>query len=288
MAKLVALALSGRMTAIDMTPPVRTMSGALLRGAGAILVAITWISAMIFGAYILAHYGGAVQDGALDRWNKVLPRLYEPGAVAAMLGIGLHFAAGAVLLLAGPVQLLSAIRDRVPALHRWTGRIYVTCALVAGLGGLSFILLKGTIGGMAMNIGFGLYGALMAICAAQTLRYALARDLDTHRAWAVRLFALAIGSWLYRMDYGFWSLLTNDAGHTKDFRGWFDVVMAFFFYVPNLLVAELFIRGREAQAKPWAKGFAAVVLLAAAGFVGLGTYYFTLYAWGPGILARFS
>lgn len=276
------------MAAVGIETPERTASAVLLRGAGAILVAITWLSAMIFGAYILAHYGGAVQDGALERWNTVLPRLYEPHDLAAMLGIGLHFAAGAVLLLAGPVQLLSAVRERVPVLHRWLGRIYVICAMVAGVGGFVFIVQKATIGGPVMNLGFGLYGVLMALSAAQALRYALDRDLVRHRAWAMRLFALAIGSWLYRMDYGFWSLLANDAGHTKDFHGWFDAVMAFFFYVPNLIVAELFIRGRRVAASPASRIVAALVLLVAAGFVGLGTYYFTLYAWGPGILSRFS
>lgn len=276
------------MTTMNLEAPARTASGALLRGVGAILVALTWISAMIFGAYILAHYGGAVQDGALERWNAVLPRLYEPRTPWAMLGIGLHFAAGAVLLLAGPVQLLSAVRDRVPALHRWTGRVYVACAMVAGIGGLTFIVLKGTIGGTVMDLGFGLYGALMALSAGQTLRFALARDREAHRAWAIRLFALAIGSWLYRMDYGFWSLLANDAGHQKDFHGWFDGVMAFFFYVPNLIVAEFFIRGGRVGASPWTRGLAALAVLVAAVLVGLGTYYFTLYAWGPGVLARFS
>ena len=34
-------------------------------------------------------------------------------------------------------------------------------------------------------------------------------------------------------------------GHTKIFDGPFDVAMAFFFYVPNLAVAELFIRARQ-------------------------------------------
>lgn len=34
-------------------------------------------------------------------------------------------------------------------------------------------------------------------------------------------------------------------GHTGHFSGPFDIVMAFFFYVPNLLVAELFLRASK-------------------------------------------
>lgn len=107
-----------------------------------------------------------------------------------------------------------------------------------------------------------------------------------HRAWALRLFALAIGSWLYRMDYGFWLLLTDGAGHTRDFRGPFDLVMAFWFYVPNLLVAQAFIGARRVTATPAMRMAAAGVLAAATGFLLLGTYFFTRYYWGPAILER--
>jgi hypothetical protein len=101
-----------------------------------------------------------------------------------------------------------------------------------------------------MNIGFGLYGVLMFISAIATYRYAVVRDLDKHRAWAVRLYTLAIGSWLYRMDYGFWLLLTDGLGHTRTFSGPFDKVMAFFFYIPNLLVVEAFVRASNFKASP--------------------------------------
>ncbi|MEI9977119.1 MAG: hypothetical protein WDO73_36755 [Ignavibacteriota bacterium] len=51
----------------------------------------------------------------------------------------------------------------------------------AGLGGLGFIAMKGTIGGGAMTVGFALYGALMVLAAVQTYRYARSRQLDAHR-----------------------------------------------------------------------------------------------------------
>jgi hypothetical protein len=62
--------------------------------------------------------------------------------------------------------------------------------------------------------------------------------------------------------------------------------MAFFFYLPNLLVAEAFIRARRITAGPAWQFAAAAVLAGATGFLALGTYYFTRYYWGPAILAR--
>jgi hypothetical protein len=110
--------------------------------------------------------------------------------------------------------------------------------------------------------------------------------MEAHRAWALRLFALAIGSWLYRMDYGFWMMLADGAGHRGDFRGPFDRVMSFFFYLPNLLVVEIFLRARRVSASPVLRLAAATVLVGASAFLLLGTYYFTKIYWGPAILDR--
>jgi Predicted membrane protein (DUF2306) len=249
------------------------------------LVCTVWISATLFGMYIVAFYVGALVDGQVAQWNQNLPGLYEPHSPTATSGLGLHFLAGGVILILGCIQLIGRVRTRWPALHRWLGRIYVSAALLAGLGGLTFILVVGTIGGRIMDVGFGLYGALMVLAAVQTYRYARARSLTLHRAWALRLFALAIGSWLYRMDYGFWLLLGGGRGHTHDFRGPFDQLMAFFFYVPNLLIAEAFIRAQSA-ASPKIRLAAAGLFAGATSFLLLGTYYFTKLYWGPAILHR--
>ena len=261
-----------------------SVSAKSLRWSSVVLATTVWVSAGLFGLYILTFYASALYAGNLARWNQVLPRLYEPGTTTATSGIGLHFAAGGIILVLGSIQLLDSVRVRFPALHRWLGRLYVLSCLLAAVGGLAFIAIKGTIGGVAMNIGFALYGILMFVSAIQTYRSAVARNIDKHRLWSLRLYALAIGSWLYRMDYGFWILLTNGLGHTRSFSGPFDSVMAFFFYIPNLLVVEAFVRASQYKASPILRLSASVVLLLATGFLGLGTYYFTLYYWGPAIV----
>lgn len=266
--------------------PRRTASEKVLRWSATALVATVWISATLFGLYILAFYAGALADGEMEAWNRILPRLYERDTPAATAGIGLHFAAGGIILALGCIQLIGAVRDRWPAVHRWTGRVYVVASMLAGIGGLTFIVSKGTIGGAVMDAGFALYGVLTVLAAVQTIRHARAGRMEAHRAWALRLFALAIGSWLYRMDYGFWVMLTDGVGHEKYFTGPFDRVMAFWFYLPNLLVAEAFIRGRRAATRPTVRLAAAGVLVVATGFLLLGTYYFTKMYWGPAILAR--
>jgi hypothetical protein len=257
-----------------------------LQWAARALTATCWISAALFGLYILAFYAAALVDGNIASWNQSLPRLYESHTPAATAGIGMHFAAGGIILALGCVQFVEWIRSGYPAVHRWIGRIYVTAAFLAGIGGLTFIAAKGTIGGTTMDVGFGIYGVLTAAAAIATYRHARARRLDLHRAWAMRLFALAIGSWLYRMEYGFWFLLADGAGHAKDFSGAFDKLMAFFFYVPNLLVVEALIRAPRASLSPATRWAVTAAFGCATAFLVLGTYYFTKFYWGPAILAR--
>src|SRR3546814_15120152 len=101
-----------------------------------------------------------------------------------------------MLLLLGPIQLIGPVRRAVPRLHRWLGRLYVGAAALAGVGGLGFIIVKGTIGGPLMDVGFGIYGALLILCAARAFHLARQRWFDPPRAWATRPFALPSGLWL--------------------------------------------------------------------------------------------
>ena len=264
----------------------------LLAWSATLLVAVAWFSAALFGTYIVFFYAGAIAVATPSQWNEVLPGLFSPGAPAATAGIAMHFAAGGIILLFGPIQLIGRVRAAAPAVHRWIGRLYVGAAFLAGLGGLAFILVNGTIGGAAMDLGFGLYGTLMIAASVQTFRHARARRqpgrLAAHRAWAIRLFALAIGSWLYRIDYGFWFLVSGGAGHTHDYRGWFDIIMDVFFYLPNLAIAEAFIRARAAAARPVLQSGAAILLAGTAAFIALATYQFAKLSWIPGIMLRLA
>lgn len=266
----------------------RRCQAALVGISGLALFYISWLSCMIFAVYIVIFYGGAIVVDSMGDWNQVLPRLYEATSQSASLVIGAHFLAGAVVLALGPLQFISSIRTRWPRFHRINGRIYVTAALAAGLGGIAYLVLRGAVGGAVMNIGFGVYGALTVLAAIKTYRHARARRIDLHRAWAMRLFALGIGSWLYRMDYGIWLKLFGGIGHTHSFDGPFDYIMDFFFYVPNLLVAEWIIRARsgvESNARFY-RMLLPVALAVGAVLIAVATFLFTRSYWAPHIVER--
>jgi uncharacterized membrane protein len=255
---------------------------------GWLLVATVWTSALLFGLFILSFYFVALFNGNSAQWNDILPGLYDERTTSATIGIGIHFAAGGIILILGCIQLLQSVRRRYPALHRWLGRLYILSCILAAVGGLTFIFVKGTIGGLVMDIGFTGYGVLMFIAAFETYRHARGGRYEQHRAWAIRLFALAIGSWLYRMDYAFWMVFVDGIGHTKNFQGAFDYFMDFFFYLPNLLVAEVFIRRDKIIHSTPMKWLAVLVLSLATTFLIVATYFFTKHYWGPAIVELVS
>ena len=272
------------------TPPIsktKNKSQILLNYMTIFLVATVWISTIIFGLYILTFYALALFNGETMQWNEVLPDLYDSNNRSATIGIGIHFIAGGIILILGCIQLINPIRIKYPTFHRLVGRLYIIASLTAAIGGLTFIFLKGTIGGLVMDIGFSLYGILMFIAAIETIRHARKKQFEKHRAWALRLFALALGSWLYRIDYGFWLLLADGVGHTDTFSGLFDQVMSFFFFIPNLIVAEIVIGKLEFFKKPIIQLIGAFLLFMVSIFLTIGSYYFIKHLWGPAIMEAF-
>ncbi|ERN40145.1 putative membrane protein [Rubidibacter lacunae KORDI 51-2] len=204
-----------------------------------------------FAGYILATYAWAALHLRFDLWNILLSGLYLPDVPAATAVIALHFAAGATVMVLGPLQLWTPLRNRAPALHRIAGRLYLGAALGASVGGGAFIVLYGTVGGPVMSAAFSFYGLLMGICAVQTWRLAVQRRFVAHRRWALRLFVLGIGSLLYRFGYGLWGLVAGGlAGHQNDWQGPFDYAMDFLFYIPTLLICELYIALESGRVRP--------------------------------------
>jgi hypothetical protein len=175
-----------------------------------------------------------------------------------------------VLVLAWPILLSARIRARHRAVHRWTGRVYVTAGLLAGAGGMSFILAHGAYTRSA-SIAFGIWGAVMMLSAAMAYVHARAKRFDLHRAWAIRLFAMVLGSWVFDLELRLWKDMTGGAGiGAGDTAGVFDYAILYLFFVPNQLVAEYFIRNLHKRiALPGTLRWPAVTALAIGG-LGFG------------------
>ena len=131
-------------------------------------------------------------------------------------------------------------------------------------------------------------GRWIVLAAVQTYRHARGRRWERHRAWAIRLFALAIGSWLYRLDYGFWLTVAArrcDWSSCELSRAVRHRDVILFLYLPNLAVAELFLRAGSLLMHRVLNDTATVIVLNAANFlVIVATYNIVHDYWGPAII----
>jgi len=209
----------------------------------AVWVGLVMLAASPFAVYAIER--AVVVLGALEQSSA---RFFHAAEPLATISIYAHMLTGGIITLLAPLQLVTGIRQRWPALHRVLGRVVAGLAVITAVGGLGYIALFGTIGGTLMNAGFALYGVLMLLSAGMTVRYAIRSD-PRHRLWAERLVILDLASWLYRVHYGIWEVTTGGIGTRPDFSGLFDQVQVFAFYLPYLLIHAWFWQLRHTAHK---------------------------------------
>lgn len=202
------------------------------------LVAATGLA--IFAVYIGVSYGRAALGGppGESRW------VAGDGLGNAMLSLHLVFA----LLMTGigVLQLIPALRRRAPALHRGMGRVFMVGAVLGSLSGFYLIWVRGTVGGVSMQVATSLNGVLIIAFAILAWRHARARRFEEHRRWALRLFLAANGVWFFRVGLMLWLLVWQApvGFDPKTFTGPFLLVLNYAQFLLPLAVLELYLRVR--------------------------------------------
>jgi uncharacterized membrane protein len=103
-----------------------------------------------------------------------------------------HILPGILLLSLAPLQFSTRIRTRYPVLHRWSGRVLLTAAVLVGLSGLFFGVLV-PYAGLSEAVPSAVFGLFFLLATFQAFRAIRRRDLIRHREWVLRLVALAMG-----------------------------------------------------------------------------------------------
>jgi len=145
-----------------------------------------------------------------------------------------HIIGAATALLIGPLNLIPVIRRRWPQAHRWIGRIYVVSCLIGGAGGL--VVAFGSTAGPPVAAGFGLLAVGWIAANVQGWRMARARRFVDHQAWMILSFAMTCAAVTLRLYMPLLPPL-----HIPILEGYRAI--SFLCWVPNLVVAELYIRG---------------------------------------------
>lgn len=187
---------------------------------------------MVGLALAIAGYAAALLVDSPLR-SSFVRELLEQRPVAAVA----HFGGSALALAMGGFQLNAWVRRRSLAVHRWMGRLYVIGVAAGGLSGL--FLGWHAHGGLIAKLGF--VGLAIAWLATTTQAYTSIRggDFPAHRAWMIRSFALTYAAVTLRL----YIPASQAAGIPFELA---YPVIAWACWVPNLLVAELLVRGLAA------------------------------------------
>ena len=175
------------------------------------------------GGYALFHvatFYANVPSGVMDNANL------KP------IGIETHIAASGVAMLLGAFQFSKTLRRKAPTVHRWMGYGYVIACTVGGLAGGSIAL--GSTAGPIAGWGF----LMLAICwvpfTLLALASAMRKDFVAHERWMIRSFALTFGAVTLRLYLPVVGIMDWD--FLTAYR-----IIAWAAWVPNLIVAELYI-----------------------------------------------
>jgi uncharacterized membrane protein len=200
----------------------------VLRGTGWILM--TLLAALV--AFIASRY-------FWQPLNEVAPPSLFATLAERQTVFLFHAGGGLIALVTGAWNFLQKSREGFLYLHHWLGRIYLVSVMTSGIAGFSLAFTAQ--GGLSARIGFGMLAVLWVITGVFAYLRIRTYDIDAHRRWMIRNYALTFAAVTLRL----WLPALMISGH--DFPTAYTTV-AWLCWVPNLLIAELIAshqRGRQ-------------------------------------------
>jgi len=153
---------------------------------------------------------------------------------ARTFGLLVHIGAMMLAVVTGPFQFLRSLRERHFAFHRALGRVYIIGALVGALGGVYMAQFSAS--GTVSDVGFLLLGSGVLIATTYALVRIRTGNVQSHREWMTRSYALIFAAVTLRLYLPFLEMAFGErVGYA---------VVAWACWVPNLVVAEWFVRTR--------------------------------------------
>jgi uncharacterized membrane protein len=189
----------------------------------------SWISNSLWGLMLFFSVGVAVYASTYF--------FFTPGDAhfaRYILLLRLHIAGGIGALLAGPWQFSQKLRTRHLNRHRWMGRFYLLAVALGSIAGFGMAVVSKE--GLATHLGFGILAVLWFATGLQAYRMVRSRNIEAHRQWMIRNFALTLAAVTLRQYLP--PMLF--ALHWPFSRAY--LIVSWLCWVPNLLIAEWMVR----------------------------------------------
>ena len=103
----------------------------------------------------------------------------------------LHIVPGLLFMVLGPLQFVPSLRARRPALHRWSGRVFLVCSLIIGVTAL-VMSPQMAIGGANETAATTLFALLFLFSFGKAFAAIRRRDIAQHREWMIRGFGIGL------------------------------------------------------------------------------------------------
>lgn len=212
-----------------------------LRMGVASWLTIALVGQWIFACYIFIVYAIPVAGGdfALTRLSHPITGYVESDTMGNVLYFS-HVIPAAILSMAGVLQIIPALRQQYPVLHRWSGRLFLSLGLCGAIGGLYLTWGRDSRLSDFGAIGITLNGLLIPIAVYLAWHYARLRRFAVHRRWAIQAFLLVNGVWTFRLYLMGWYIINQGPnGNTKQLDGPADIVLSFACYLLPMAVSGL-------------------------------------------------
>jgi hypothetical protein len=143
---------------------------------------------------MLPVIAGAFRLEQLSGISDAMPA--NPRFAPMPLPVVLHIVSATVFATLGPLQFAAGFRRRWPAWHRMAGRLVVGCGLLVALTGVWMTLFYAPPdnSGLLLFASRIDFGSAMLASIVIGLAVILRRDVQGHRAWMARGYAIGLGA----------------------------------------------------------------------------------------------
>jgi uncharacterized membrane protein len=151
-----------------------------------------------------------------------------------------HVVTGFVFMALGPIQFWPAVRNRWIGYHRVAGRVWMIASLVGGISALTLVPMLPLFGNFSSQVAVTGAGSVFLVCLVQGYRRIRQRQIDEHREWMIRTFAIGLGISTFRVLLPMMMALGITFPEAWDTVAWLGFLI-------NAIVAEVWINVTRQQ-----------------------------------------